>query len=1103
MVRRFGSGPGLPGSPLSRSSRGSVPWRKLGACLVAVVVVLQVYSWSTLGPQPEQKTASGVRREAPTSVTIKSPDLAAPPSLSNPRNDLAVSPTGTRPRAAPHDSTVLSEDEHLLKTLTSKATSASIPQATAKPRRRKISKNPKRKEPTQKAGLKRTSKTKKKPVAKVTTQKEVQPVVQFANVDKTEKLGLATPAPTETEKRVLPLPHGTYEDSCAGCVRHTLETMTCTCCLIDGKNCAWNASITLVAPGKKCARVDNNKGKLECHKGLPAGSYAASCKECTGDSKFVSCACCTGPDGVCKPTPPIEVPPDCGDVDNRRGNLVCANKTLPEGLYQNSCQNCSYTGATKMLRCACCNVYDRNKPLRLGNKVVTRCAKTRPVKVDEACNEVFNNQGQLQCRGSLPTGGYLEDCTDCTSSQILGSEALEPVAGIPPHYRDTNPVSKLTCGCCSYGASKPGCRPSVSLLMQKEWCAVVNVQNGFLRCSDKAEQGNVWPGSYSDSCIKCNTTQITDPSSNAKKPKLFMKLTCSCLDATNQYQPASSIVLRHGCEVVENVKGKLACHPAASRWHEDYRFQRTTDGAKVNPGLNDVVKQLNLGEEAATDTQEGEESWQAFLTHAREMPKTLFVGEHSDTKGIVILGGGTTYFISAWVDILMIRIQNCTLPIELWVDDTPEEALPPSVLTEMAELGVTVRVLDMLFPQDASAGFTHSKKFVLKPAAIVFSRFQQVIFLDADNIPVVNLNTLFDLPEFQETGAIFWPDFPALKAAAQVWKELPAAPFMGPQAESGQMVIDKARHWEPLMLALYFNVHADWYYPKISFGDKDTYQTAWYVLQHHFTMIHWPVASVGYGSGCSGNQDSTQSADKFRGHTMLQRGPSGQPMFLHKNLRKWSTANIETLPESLPEPGSEEAWKGRAWQTVSTCELNEGLSIEKWFPRTNTISSQLCNNLWFFERMSRTRDLDVSLLMRYQCQPTVKSVRVLEHAFIDYIGFDVEMSLLKAYEAVLVNPGYQDFALQTPIVRGYHTSVCKRCHLKKIPCKNCGPNNKLWKYSCVCQSPLDTQISEKLSLYEIDVPVFCEKGMMRYLNHTLVCQKLPLAQVWSGHVNFY
>lgn len=296
------------------------------------------------------------------------------------------------------------------------------------------------------------------------------------------------------------------------------------------------------------------------------------------------------------------------------------------------------------------------------------------------------------------------------------------------------------------------------------------------------------------------------------------------------------------------------------------------------------------------------------------------------------------------------------------------------------------------------------------------------------------------------------------------------------------------------MLAFYFNVHADWYYPKISFGDKDTYQTAWYVLGHSFTMVHWPVSSVGYGSGCSFSDKTGQAPELYRGHTMLHRLPNGKPIFLHKNLRKWTSA-LENLPTSLPSPQSPASWKARAWQTVAGCSLNGGLSIAKWFHRTNSISAQLCNNLWFFERMSYSLDLDVSLLMRYQCVPTVKSVRIKETPFVEFVGFDAEKLVLSHYRSVLNNPGYQEFVLNSKRVPGYHHSFCKQCSLGNSKCPDCGLNEKLWEYKCMCQSPLDTQIREELKMYQQGVK-FCAHGVVRYINHTLICERMPVSQAW-------
>lgn len=140
------------------------------------------------------------------------------------------------------------------------------------------------------------------------------------------------------------------------------------------------------------------------------------------------------------------MPPDCGDVDNRKGKLVCANKTLPDGPYQKSCRRCNYNGADSTLKCHCCLVGVA------GSRKKQKCVSTAPLKIVSGCNDVFNNKGQLMCRGSLPPGGYLEACTDCSISTVQNHVKLKPVEGIPEQYRDTNEISKLTCGCCNYGS---------------------------------------------------------------------------------------------------------------------------------------------------------------------------------------------------------------------------------------------------------------------------------------------------------------------------------------------------------------------------------------------------------------------------------------------------------------------------------------------------------------------------------------------------------------------------------------------------------------------------------------------------------------------------
>lgn len=85
--------------------------------------------------------------------------------------------------------------------------------------------------------------------------------------------------------------------------------------------------------------------------------------------------------------------------------------------------------------------------------------------------------------------------------------------------------------------------------------------------------------------------------------------------------------------------------------------------------------------------------------------------------------------------------------------------------------------------------------YYLKAVVLAVSTFREVLFLDADNVPVVDPTTLFDSQEFQRTGALFWRDFwdaswaPDAPAVLGVGREqLPSFTI-----DSGQMLLDKAR----------------------------------------------------------------------------------------------------------------------------------------------------------------------------------------------------------------------------------------------------------------------------------------------------------------------
>ena len=119
--------------------------------------------------------------------------------------------------------------------------------------------------------------------------------------------------------------------------------------------------------------------------------------------------------------------------------------------------------------------------------------------------------------------------------------------------------------------------------------------------------------------------------------------------------------------------------------------------------------------------------------------------------------------------------------------------------------------------------------WAFKPYAMLHCSFQELVLLDADNIPTVDPAFLFETPQYRETGALFWPDLEPLPSTSDIWEICRVAYRDEPSFESGQIVIDKARCWRALSLTAHLNAWGDFYYRHIH-GDKDTFHMAWRFL---------------------------------------------------------------------------------------------------------------------------------------------------------------------------------------------------------------------------------------------------------------------------------
>jgi len=230
-------------------------------------------------------------------------------------------------------------------------------------------------------------------------------------------------------------------------------------------------------------------------------------------------------------------------------------------------------------------------------------------------------------------------------------------------------------------------------------------------------------------------------------------------------------------------------------------------------------------------------------------------------RGIVMIAGGPKYIACAYVNVNMVRDTGCTLPIELWHIGAFEMDDRAKALFD----GLGVEFVDCM-DKLAEVPSRRVGGWEMNPYAIIHSRFEEIIFLDADNIPLIDLEELFDWPQYRERHAVFWPDFGRLGPERSIWKLLQIEYRDECEFESGQIVVNKRECWNELNLTMCLNEYSDTYYQHI-WGDKDTYHMAWRYLGTEYAMTPHLI-------------------HRLRS-TMCQHDFSGNIVFQHRNMDKF------------------------------------------------------------------------------------------------------------------------------------------------------------------------------------------------------------------------
>jgi alpha 1,2-mannosyltransferase len=301
------------------------------------------------------------------------------------------------------------------------------------------------------------------------------------------------------------------------------------------------------------------------------------------------------------------------------------------------------------------------------------------------------------------------------------------------------------------------------------------------------------------------------------------------------------------------------------------------------------------------------------------------------SRGIVTTAGGK-YFNIVIVSLRMLRRSGSQLPVVVFLDTFADydwlvcEELFPSL---NAECVVLSNLLDDSPPSIALQTYQY------KIFALLFSPFQEMLFMDADAFPALNPDQLFVDEPYTSTGLVTWPDFWVSTASPLLYEitrlDMPAVTERR-SSEAGMLLYDKARHGPDLLLSLFYNHFGPrWYYPLMSQGgqgegDKETFLHAamvagasWYDVKSPVTVMGRWINGTWHSTGMkqadprvdwamSLSTEERSSNPRLRSiERKLEHGGekskdlnmamTGRPFFIHNNIVKLDM-------EKLVQPGS-------------------------------------------------------------------------------------------------------------------------------------------------------------------------------------------------------
>lgn len=295
------------------------------------------------------------------------------------------------------------------------------------------------------------------------------------------------------------------------------------------------------------------------------------------------------------------------------------------------------------------------------------------------------------------------------------------------------------------------------------------------------------------------------------------------------------------------------------------------------------------------------------------------------TRGIVSTAGGS-YLPVLVISLRMLRRTGSTLPMEVFLadEDEHEDYICDVVLPSLDARCIVLSRILVTAPAKI-------KKYQFKPFAMLFSSFEEILFLDADAFPLQPPEDLFNSDPFRSRGMITWPDFWASSASPLFYEiaGIPAPPMdLRQSTESGELLLSKKSHMRTLLLCVYYNYWGpSHYYPLLSQGaagegDKETFIAAAMAVGDGFYQVSEGICALGHrkegglaGSAMAQFNPMQDYLLTGRGKTRFRDENAAAPdvFFIHANFPKFNPATVfdqsnEVKPTFLDDGSYTRAW---------------------------------------------------------------------------------------------------------------------------------------------------------------------------------------------------